>query len=201
MPADNGDYGSIFNPASDAAQGRGAFTPRVLSVTNNQPMGGAGYGNNAASDALLARSASNAYNQARTDSLARRDKMLSLASQFGASQLTNSQNLYNQQVAQQGNTLTGRGLSNSTVVDSLRQGAGQAMSQRNQSIGEQQAQMQLGVYGQVQEQYPDMNMLAQLFSQPRAPGSTAALAGLFGGAGGAGGGAGGAGSASILRGR
>lgn len=147
-----------------------AFQGRLSSSYGSGGGGGGGV-NPAIANALTGATAN--YQQ---QFKARYDKMLGLAQQFGASQNMANQNLLRQQMAQGQNGLATRGLGNSTVVNAVQQNAQDQAAQRGAQIGEEGANMQLGVMKDIQPTAPNYALYAQLLSQPGASG--ASLAGL-----------------------
>lgn len=106
---------------------------------------------------------------------ARYDKLMGLAGQFGAAQTQQNADLLRQQQAQGQNSLVGRGLGNSTVVNAVQQNAQNQAQLRNAQASDQQTQMQMGVVNDVQPTAPNYQMYSQLLSQPH----TGTYAGLL----------------------
>jgi hypothetical protein len=179
MPA---DFWSQYNGGGGAI-----FQPHVISQT---PIGGAGGGGAGAMGAagtltggtgaaagtdasLIGAYAKNAQ-AANLQEKARFDKLMGLAKQFGASLMNRNQQMYGQEVAQGNQSLVNRGLYNSSAATAMQTTANDSLSRRNAEVADQQTNLQMGVLNNVQVQRPDSGLMAQLFSQPRSPGATAA---------------------------
>jgi len=115
----------------------------------------------------LAGSLQEAWKKAQQANQERFQKMLDLASQFGASQTAQAQDMHRQSLAGMNNSLVSRGLGNSTVRQGVQMTADKNLGQRLDQINEQKTNLTMGVYQQHQDLYPDLQMYLNAFSAKR----------------------------------
>lgn len=108
--------------------------------------------------------AANAANEKRYNEL------LALADRYGAGQRQASMDLTQQQQAMAGSSLTSRGLGNSTIVDSVRQGIARQGQRSLADIEDRVAQQKMGIIERKTEKGPDLGLYAQLLMQKGALG-------------------------------
>lgn len=120
------------------------------------------------------------WNQAKQANQAQLQQMQGLAAGYGQGQLNASNQLTQQQVAQGQQNMAQRGLYNSTVAQGVQQGAQSLGNLRNSQINDATTQLQLGVLGQNQIQYPNLGAYASLMSQPGAFSGNSGISTLLG---------------------
>lgn len=120
--------------------------------------------------------AANAANEARYQ------KLLGLSEQFGMTQRRKNNELTQRELASGQSSLISRGLGNSTVVDSVRQGILRQGQDRKMDINQRVAEIQMGPIERRTDQQPNLGMYASLLSQPGAlqGGAGELLGGMFG---------------------
>lgn len=120
--------------------------------------------------------AANAANEARYQ------KLLGLSEQFGMTQRRNNNELTQRELASGQSSLISRGLGNSTVVDSVRQGILRQGQDRKMDINQKVAEIQMGPIERRTDQQPNLGMYASLLGQPGAlqGGAGELLGGMFG---------------------
>jgi hypothetical protein len=168
IPGMAGMFDQSFNPAF--GQGANVFNPAMGGGTvyrgANAPGGGMG-GGFAGGDAGMAKTLQDQWKKAQKANQERFQKMLDLASQFGASQTAAAQDAHRQQLGMMNNSLVSRGLGNSTVRQGVQMTADKNLQQSLQGIQEKKANLTMGVYQQQQDEYPDLAMYLNAFSRPR----------------------------------
>jgi hypothetical protein len=126
---------------------------------------------NVGAEKKLAKSLQDQTGNYQQQMKARFEKLMGLATQFGASQQQQSADMLKQQMAAGQQDLVSRGLGNSTIVNSVNQSAQDLNQRRLADIGERSANLQMGVVQDTVPQAPDMGMYSQLFSQARTGGN------------------------------
>jgi hypothetical protein len=171
------DFGSNFAVfGNSSGQGMGSMHTNAAMGGNAMPGGGiSGGGTYGGGDAgaIKALQASTANYQQQFK--ARYDKLMGLASQFGAAQQQQNADLLRQQSAQGQNSLVSRGLGNSTVVNAVQQNAQNQAQLRNAQSADEVTKMQMGATQDIQPQAPNYQMYASMLSQPH----TGSYAGLL----------------------
>jgi hypothetical protein len=96
---------------------------------------------------------------------ARYGQLLAGADQFGQSAMNANAQLTTQEQARSGSSLISRGLGNSTIVDSVRQGNARQGQYRAQDINERVLANKQGIIERRTDQQPNLSLLAQLLSR------------------------------------
>jgi hypothetical protein len=96
---------------------------------------------------------------------ARYGQLLSGADQMGRSATLANTQLTGQEQARAGSSLISRGLGNSTIVDSVRQGIARQGQYRAQDINERVLTNKQGIIERRTDQQPNLSLLAQLLSR------------------------------------
>jgi hypothetical protein len=150
--------------------------------TPGAPAGGGGA--NPGQLANVAKFMQQQQQQNLADNQARLDKIMGLAGQFGQTALQQNADQTRRAGGQVTSSLVGRGLGNTTVLDTMQQGVQRQGQQQANAIGEQVAGMQAGILERVQQPGPDLGLYANLLMQPGAlNGKNNVLTALTGGGG------------------
>lgn len=150
----------------------GPSPSRVVSILPNQQgwqqmgmMGGGGGGGAGINLQSIADKLTGQFAQANQANEARYNKLLGLAQQYGQTQRRQNQQLTQQQQASAQQSLTNRGLGNSTIVDSVQQGVARAGQDRQMDIDQRVAEQQSGIIERRTDQGPDLSMYLQLLTR------------------------------------
>lgn len=111
------------------------------------------------------------YNAAKAANDARYNQLLQLADQFGATQNRQTNQLYDQQQANNLQNLIGSGLGNSTVLTSNATGIQNARTNALADVNERVSQNKSGIIERRTDEYPNLSMFASLLQQPGAMGN------------------------------
>lgn len=168
-----------------AVQGFGAHAPAAYYSRPGMGGGmaaGAALGNGStAGDAGLAAMLQKSFDAANQANQQRYEKMIALAQQFGVAQTAAANRQHTQELAAGQQSLVGRGLGNSTIVNGVQTAANARHQETLAGINEKAAALELGVHQQHQEIGPDLAMYLQAFSAKRAPSGGGFAAGGGGG--------------------